>query len=233
MFPKRKVPDQRCVLAIGAHPDDVVISVGGVLAQLSNFGLRVVILTLSSGERGGDPALRESEEQEAARRLGATAEFGRLPDGDIAVQPAIQIIDDVVARYCPATVFGHSAQDTHQDHIVAARATSVSCRKVPTLLSFEGPSSKAFEPTVVLDVTDAWEQKLLAVQAHASQLIRRRLMDWVDAVARYRSWPTNVGGVSEGLQLVRAGVLPAVWSALSARERDMAGAADPADGRDF
>lgn len=42
------------VLAIGAHPDDVEIGVGGLLAAHRAAGDAVVILTMSRGARGGD-----------------------------------------------------------------------------------------------------------------------------------------------------------------------------------
>ena len=202
------------VLAIGAHPDDVVISVGGLLAQLADAGHTVVILTLTSGELGGNPALRESEEKEAARRLGATIEFGRLCDGEIALRRTVKVIDQLVARYRPAIALVHSAQDTHQDHITAAEAANVSCRNIPTLLAYESPSSRHFQPTMTLDVTEMWERKLHAIQAHASQLTTRGLMAWVDAVGRFRAWPRHVGGFCESLQLCHAVTLPSFGSML-------------------
>lgn len=211
-----------CVLAIGAHPDDVVISVGGTLAQLADAGHPVVILTLSSGEAGGVAAHRESEELEAARQIGAQVEFGRLPDSEITMRPAIRVIDRALARYQPDIVLVHSAQDTHQDHIVASEAANVSCRRVPTLLGYESPSSQFFQPTMVMDVTDVWDRKLQAARAHASQVASGRLLAWIDAVGRYRAWPRHVGGFCEGLRVCHAEALPL----LSARQ--MASASDAA-----
>lgn len=215
MFGESLASNPSCVVAIGAHPDDVVISVGGILAQLADNGHQVVILTLSSGELGGNPELREAEEREAARRLGASVEFGRLSDAEIGLRETVGVIDTIVARYRPGIVLVHSPEDTHQDHIVAAEAASVSCRNVPTLLSYESPSSRFFQPTMILDVTDTWARKLHAIEAHASQLTSRRLLAWVDAVARYRSWPRHVGGFCEGLRLCHADALPQIRTRLS------------------
>jgi LmbE family N-acetylglucosaminyl deacetylase len=208
MFGEAQTFHPSSVLAIGAHPDDVVISIGGVLVQLRNAGYRVVILTLTSGEMGGNPAHRENEEHDAARRLGAIVEFGRLPDGGMALRPTIEIIDQHIARYQPGIVFVHSREDTHQDHVIASAAANISCREVPTLLNYESPSSQFFQPSTVIDVTNVWEQKLYAVEAHVSQIASRSLMTWIDAVARYRAWPRHVGGFCEGLRVCHAEALP-------------------------
>ena len=56
------------VLAVGAHPDDVEIGVGGILASHRASGDQVVILTLSRGGRGGSPEDRQHESLAAADR---------------------------------------------------------------------------------------------------------------------------------------------------------------------
>ncbi|MGH8615076.1 MAG: PIG-L deacetylase family protein [Gammaproteobacteria bacterium] len=198
-----------CALAIGAHPDDPVLSIGGLLAQLSETGHQVIVLALSSGELTGNPSTRETEEEEAVRRLGASVAFARLPDGRVTVRDAIAAIDDVVHEYNPAIALVHSANDTHQDHVAAFEAAIVSCRKVPTLLTYESPSSFGFEPTVTLDVTNVWERKVHALEAYESQVNSRDLLFWVTATANYRAWPRHVGALCEGLRLRHSGFLPA------------------------
>ena len=61
------------VVAVGAHPDDVEIAVGGTLARLSQQGYRVGIVDLTNGEpTPGSPGIdvRLAESREAARILG-------------------------------------------------------------------------------------------------------------------------------------------------------------------
>ena len=60
------------VLAVGAHPDDVEVGCGGVLALCARAGMRVAIADLTAGELGtkGTPALREEEARRAAEILG-------------------------------------------------------------------------------------------------------------------------------------------------------------------
>ena len=62
------------VMAIGAHPDDVEIACGGVLALLARQGYRVGIVDLTDGEptpRSTAPEMRLAEAAEAAKVLGA------------------------------------------------------------------------------------------------------------------------------------------------------------------
>jgi len=67
------LPEPLDVLAVGAHPDDVEIAVGGTLARLVQQGRRVGIVDLTNGEPtpgSPGPAVRLAESREAARILG-------------------------------------------------------------------------------------------------------------------------------------------------------------------
>lgn len=69
------LPEPLDLIAVGAHPDDVEIAVGGTLASLARRGYRVGIVDLTNGEptpgsAGTDERLRES--REAAEILGVT-----------------------------------------------------------------------------------------------------------------------------------------------------------------
>src|SRR5690606_23284173 len=62
------------ILAVGAHPDDVELSISGTLSVQKNKGYSFVILDLTQGELGtrGTPEIRLSEAEDAARILGAS-----------------------------------------------------------------------------------------------------------------------------------------------------------------
>ena len=199
----------RSVLAIGAHPDDVVLGIGGTLAGLAANGYDVTVLTLTSGELGGLAAEREDEETEALRRLGASAVFGRLEDGNVSQRDAIALVSECVRRLRPAMVFAHDPKDTHQDHVNAGRAATVACRMTANLFFYEGPSSVAFEPTTVRPVSDVWHRKLHALAAYGSQMDARALMGWVDSVSLFRAWPRHVGLRCESLRIGHAELSPA------------------------
>ena len=61
------------VIAVGAHPDDVEIACGGVLARLAEQGHRVGIVDLTDGEPtpgSPGPEVRLAEARRAADALG-------------------------------------------------------------------------------------------------------------------------------------------------------------------
>jgi len=67
-------PSSVDVLAVGAHPDDVEIGCGGIVARLVEQGYRVGIVDLTDGEPtpgSAGPEVRMAEAAEAAKTLGA------------------------------------------------------------------------------------------------------------------------------------------------------------------
>src|SRR5215510_7547091 len=69
----------RTVLAIGAHPDDLELAVGGTLARLKQCGARVVMAVVSIP---ADYEARREEAEQAAAILGC--ELRVLVDGGCA-----------------------------------------------------------------------------------------------------------------------------------------------------
>ena len=175
-------PLRRRVLAIGAHPDDVMLGAGGYLLQLRAWGHDVTLLTLSSGF-AGECAAREKEELAAARLCGFDVEFGRLNDGEIPFRAAINCIEAAIDKTAPELVLTHSGADTHQDHDTVARATIAACRPVPNLYIYEGPSSTNFNPTMTIDCSSTWARKIAALHCYPSQMNRRPYIAWAEAVS--------------------------------------------------
>jgi LmbE family N-acetylglucosaminyl deacetylase len=106
------------VLAVGAHPDDIELGVGGTLLTLaeSQPGLqaRYVVLTGTTD--------RKLEAQNAARaflpKADLTVEFHDLPDGRL---PAVwnqvkDILAETAKSYVPDLIVAPSPNDAHQDH---------------------------------------------------------------------------------------------------------------------
>lgn len=186
---ERRQREQKRVLAIGAHPDDVEIGCAGTLAKHRAAGDIVHILTLSRGARGGDINVRSLEAQRAAQILGALLKFGNMADGHIGEGiDTIRIIEDAVADLSPTHVYTHSLDDTHQDHRAAHAATVVAARAVPNVYCYQAPSSTAsFQPNRYVDITDFLGAKLQATSAYESQVQRVRDLhpDYVIAEARH------------------------------------------------
>jgi LmbE family N-acetylglucosaminyl deacetylase len=167
----------RRVLAIGAHPDDVEIGVGGILAQHRYLGHRVGILTLSRGAAGGKSVQREREAKQAAKILDAELYIKDLPDTRISHGPdTIDTIERVINELRPDVIYVHSPRDLHQDHRATYEATRVAARDVPSLYAYQGPSTTIeFRPTRFVDVESNMSRKLAALTAYKSQACRAYL----------------------------------------------------------
>ncbi|UAJ80969.1 response regulator [Leifsonia sp. ZF2019] len=202
---KRSANRQQVVLAVGAHPDDVEIGVGGILAAHRDAGNQVVILTLSRGARGGDANDRQHESLAAAELLGARLFLEDLEDTRIsAADPTVGIIERVVREVNPDIVYTHSAHDRHQDHRAVNAAVSVATRIVRTVCCFQSPSATIdFRPTRFVPIDGFTDAKLALIDCFRSQDLRAYLEhDFVLATARY--WSRFGGGTwCEPLEVMR------------------------------
>ena len=82
------------ILAFGAHPDDVELGAGGILAVHSAAGKKLGIIDLTRGEMGtrGTPELRDEEAKEAGQILGCIIrENLAFSDGKIPTDHESQI----------------------------------------------------------------------------------------------------------------------------------------------
>jgi len=175
------------ILAVGAHPDDVELICGGTLIRAQMLGRRTGILDLSAGELGtrGTREVRAREADRAAKLMGVSVrENLGLPDGGIVNTPETRSrVALVIRRLKPSVVVTHSLHGRHPDHPVVAQLARDACfvaglqkiapetpvhrpRKILHALSFREDYQK---PTFVVDITAAFEKKLEAVAAYASQ----------------------------------------------------------------
>lgn len=166
------------VLAFGAHPDDVEVGAGGLLARLARDGSRVTIAVLSAP---GETATRIAEARAAAALLGAevTMVLGAEPlrVEDVPMHRIVRQLDELVAAVKPELVLTHSIRDMHHDHRLVHHATISALRRTPChLLTFtstpELNAASNFFGQCFADITDTLELKLRAVAAHATQLAR-------------------------------------------------------------
>jgi LmbE family N-acetylglucosaminyl deacetylase len=194
------------VLAIGAHPDDVEIGIGGLLAAHRGAGDAVVILTMSRGARGGDAGSRQHESLAAAELIGARLFLEDLQDTKIGpADPTVSIIERIVAEVNPTVVYTHSQHDRHQDHRAVHQAASVATRRVATFACYQSPSATVdFQPNRFVPIDGYTDTKLALLSCFATQAGIRDYLepDFVLATARY--WSRFGGGTScEPLEVVR------------------------------
>ena len=196
-----------CVLAIGAHPDDVEIGVGGTLSAHRSAGDDIVILTMSRGSRGGAADDRQNESLAAAELLGARLFLEDLTDTEItATGDTIGIIERVIGEVGPSIVYTHSANDRHQDHRAVHQAATVAARGVDMVACYQSPSATIdFRPTRFVSIDGYLEAKLELLSQFRSQAGIRRYLEpeIVAATARYWSRFSSASDTCEPLEMVR------------------------------
>jgi N-acetylglucosamine malate deacetylase 1 len=109
------------LLAFGAHPDDIELGCGGVIAKETRAGRTAHFVVCSKGESAthGKPPQRKKEAQKAAKALGATLEFLQL-DGDAHLEGRVAHAIKLAAairRIRPSIVLAPSlVENQHPDH---------------------------------------------------------------------------------------------------------------------
>ena len=171
----------RTVVAIGAHPDDLEIGIGGTLAKLKQSGVNVVMVVASIPK---DYEVRLEEAKRGAEILGCELKL-LVDDGpcrieDLKTCDLVGLLDGVVRDYEPVAMLTHSSADFHNDHLLIYNA----CLPTQRLASFDffsyhptncRPVPIAFHPRAYVDVTETIDAKMHAITAHASQFGGRGL----------------------------------------------------------
>jgi LmbE family N-acetylglucosaminyl deacetylase/CheY-like chemotaxis protein len=188
---RRKAEMREVVLAIGAHPDDVEIGVGGILLRHADRGDRVAVLTLTGGEQGGDTAARAAESQRAADLMNARLYHRELADTSVSDGGlTIGTIKEVIDEISPGTIYTHTARDVHQDHRNVHSATLVAARGIPRIYCYQAPSTSVeFEPTKFIGIDQQIDRKLEVIEVFTSQVEVRSYLDpdLLRSTARYWS----------------------------------------------
>jgi LmbE family N-acetylglucosaminyl deacetylase len=165
------------ILAIGAHPDDIEFGCGGTLSKYSEKGHKVYMLVLSKGDKGGDSDVRQKEQENSARILGAEKlHFGNHVDTEIVQsQKLITEIEDFLKEIKPGFIFVHYFDDTHQDHRNLSDSAISATRYIQNVLFYEGPTTQNFTPNVYVDITSALDKKFESLEAHVSQVSKTNI----------------------------------------------------------
>lgn len=176
------------VLAVGAHPDDCEITMGGTICVLKQLGYKVGICDLCSGEAGtyGSAEIRKAELTRASEILQLDARITLdMPDGNIrnTEENRLKLIE-VIRAHRPEILFSFFNELTrHPDHYFAGQLAKecqflAGLEKIKTkspahrpsmLIAFKG--LRAYDkPDFIVDVTEVWEQKMEAIRAYKSQV---------------------------------------------------------------
>ena len=165
------------ILAIGAHPDDIEFGCGGTLIKYADRGHRVSLLIMTQGGLGGPTNARVQEQMDSKAILGAENIFwGGYEDTHLVVdRELITQIEDVIAEVNPDFIFCNFMDDTHQDHRHLSQATMTATRYIRNVMFYEGPTTQNFIPYVFVDISKTLEKKILALEAHRSQVTKTNI----------------------------------------------------------
>lgn len=172
------------VLAIGAHFDDVELGCGGTLAQHARVGddVYVYVATVSGFANHYKQTVRSSEvalaEARAAMKILGAKDLlcGNFKTLEVEFVDALNVeILRIVEEKKIGLVLSHWPNDIHHDHQAVGRASIHGCRHVPRQLLYRSNwyhSTADFRGNFYVDITETWDAKKLAIQAHASELER-------------------------------------------------------------
>jgi N-acetylglucosamine malate deacetylase 1 len=190
---------QPTLAIVMAHPDDAELLCFGTIRKYLQDGYKVYLFIVCSGEYGIsvqdkqrlgkdsiDTQVRAQETLEAFQDLDVQVKF--LGYKDSHIQMNNQLISDIekhLAEVRPEILITHYVEASgfdHQDHTVTGQCTlnaSVRLTGLRTILMSEAIQSfkMDFKPNFFVNITDYFEQKMVAINAHKSQAGRVYLME--------------------------------------------------------
>jgi len=131
--------ENKRVLAIGAHPDDVEFMCSGILFLLAQKGYEISICAVSNGDCGSMTEtqenitrIRREEALEAAQLLNAA--FYPLGELDLRIffnDSTLMKITECIRKDAPLIVFTHAHEDYMADHEITSRLVRAACFAAP------------------------------------------------------------------------------------------------------
>ncbi|AJR03919.1 bacillithiol biosynthesis deacetylase BshB1 [Siansivirga zeaxanthinifaciens] len=179
------------ILAIGAHPDDVELGCGALIAKETANGKKVGIIDLTRGELGtrGTAETRDIEAKNSAEILKVVVrENMKFADGFFVNDKKHQLaLIRMIRKYQPEIVLCNAIDDRHIDHGKGSKLASDACF-LSGLLKIETKDDagalqkpwrpkqvyhymqwKNLEPDFVVDVSEFIDIKMKSVLAYKTQ----------------------------------------------------------------
>lgn len=157
------------VLAIMAHPDDIEFQCAGTLVLLKQKGYTIHLASMTSGDCGSAihgpqeiTRIRVRENIAAAKVIGAT--FDSVGCRDVFIcydRPTIQKVVELIRTYDPFLVITHSPQCYMIDHEETARVVRGACfgGSIPNFATEAADPARASSGVPHLYYADAMEHK--------------------------------------------------------------------------
>ncbi|MBU9714619.1 bacillithiol biosynthesis deacetylase BshB1 [Evansella tamaricis] len=180
--------DKLDILAVGAHPDDVEIGMGGTLAKYAFYGYKTGIVNLTKAELSSNGTVeeRQNEAVDAANVLGVSKRIQlNFPDRHLLDNRSacIQELVTIIRKYRPRIVFAPDKEDRHPDHGHCTELVKEAIFSAGIKNYFPESNPEAFrpdsllyfqingvmKPQIVIDITDYIDKKMEALACFKSQ----------------------------------------------------------------
>lgn len=171
----------KTLLAIGAHYDDCIFGVPGILLKAVRKNYRVVILHLIGDYSNWPPAAGREKElvkftTELSADRGVEARFLEFASHRFDARLENQeIVAAAVANIKPDIAFHLWKEDNHNDHMMASELSRIALRHAGRILDdarlYRGPGAIysydngpghtiGFVPNTFVDITDEWDEAI-------------------------------------------------------------------------
>ncbi len=179
------------IACIGAHPDDVELSMGGTVLLLKDLGHEILLIDLTNGEPTpfGSPETRKEESTKAAELLGVKRITldgkNRYLLDDIELRKQLA---NLFREFQPEILFTHYEFDVHPDHIGACQITQAArfyskltkCDLAgnsffPSHIIYFFPNHVHINllPSFCIDISNYIQKKRQVLESYVSQFIKK------------------------------------------------------------
>jgi len=179
----------KTALVLAAHGDDET-SMAGTIRKLvlNKWKVHLIVGTLEIGNIN-----RTSEELEQALKLLGVSGYDLLDFRSWVRddRTLISVLDQKIENIKPDVIFSHWLGDTHLEHQLLTKAAMTAIRRTGiSLLMYKepntgGPSSEAFRPDILIDITETYDLKIRTLEAYKSQ------------ISRYKFWRQATEGAAK------------------------------------
>ncbi|MBI2840427.1 MAG: bacillithiol biosynthesis deacetylase BshB1 [Acidobacteria bacterium] len=173
------------VLVFSPHPDDAEMGCGGTIAALIGEGRSVAVCYLTRGEMGtrGDAETRAAETREAMKILGVGAYvYADIPDAHVFNDAHNrETVVRMIRQFQPRLILAPYHLTLHPDHVQTTALVNDAAylsgllkidtgqpRHRPARIMYY-PLHPKFDPTLVVDISSTFKQKMDAIRAYRSQ----------------------------------------------------------------
>lgn len=171
----------KTILGIGAHYDDCVFGIPGILLQAVRKNHRVVILSLIGDYENWNPTRGRGKElldgtAEICKDYGVEHQFLDFASMRYDVnEQTKRAVSEAIARIGPDVAFMLWPHDSHTDHEIASRLSKIALQHGDRMFERQRPFKRpgriylydngprhtiGFEPNTFVDVSDDWPRAI-------------------------------------------------------------------------